>query len=73
MVGRALVGVISVYQRFVSPILPPRCRFVPSCSTYAVDAIREYGPALGVWMGVKRILRCHPFTPGGFDPVPRRQ
>jgi len=71
--GRLLVGLINIYRRFISPLFPPRCRFIPSCSTYAADAIAEYGPAKGVWLGVRRILRCHPFHPGGVDPIPRRQ
>lgn len=73
MLGKAMVFVIRLYQSAVSPLFPPSCRFIPSCSTYAMDAIKEYGPIKGVWLGIKRIARCHPFTAGGFDPVPRRQ
>jgi len=58
------------YQRFISPMLPPACRFHPSCSHYTYGAIQIHGPVRGVWMGGLRILRCNPFHPGGFDPVP---
>ena len=73
MLAKAMVLVIRAYQSTVSPLFPPSCRFIPSCSTYAMDAIQEYGPIKGVWLGIKRIARCHPFTAGGFDPVPPRQ
>ncbi|MEX0791263.1 MAG: membrane protein insertion efficiency factor YidD [Actinomycetota bacterium] len=71
--ARALVGGIEVYRRVISPLFPPSCRFVPSCSLYTSDAIREFGAVRGVWLGVRRLLKCHPFHPGGFDPIPRRQ
>ncbi len=61
---------IRAYQRFISPLLPNSCRFYPTCSQYALEAIREHGLIRGVWMGTKRIGRCHPFHPGGHDPVP---
>jgi uncharacterized protein len=64
------LGAIKLYQRFISPILPPSCRFVPTCSEYAYQAIAKYGLARGVWLGVNRLLRCHPFHPGGYDPIP---
>lgn len=64
------MGVIRAYQRFISPALPPRCRFAPSCSQYALEAVERYGLAKGVWLGVRRIVKCHPFHPGGYDPVP---
>jgi uncharacterized protein len=70
--ARAAVAAIEVYRKGISPLFPPSCRFVPSCSLYTADAIREFGVARGVWLGVRRILKCHPFHPGGFDPVPRR-
>lgn len=67
---RIAVGLIVVYQRIVSPLLGPACRYEPSCSAYAREAIEKYGVARGGWIGVKRIARCHPFHQGGFDPVP---
>ena len=68
--ARVLVALITVYRRFVSPLLAPRCRFEPSCSAYALGAVREHGALRGTWLAVRRIGRCHPFHPGGFDPVP---
>jgi uncharacterized protein len=68
--ARVLVAVIGVYRRFISPLLGPRCRFVPSCSEYAVMALERYGLLRGSYLTVRRLLRCHPFHPGGFDPVP---
>ncbi len=66
-----LIGLITVYQKIVSPFLPANtCRFYPSCSSYTVEAIRKYGGFRGAALGLKRILRCHPLHPGGFDPVP---
>jgi putative membrane protein insertion efficiency factor len=57
------------YRRFLSPLLPPSCRFTPSCSLYMLQAIEKYGLLRGGWMGARRLLRCHPFSEGGFDPV----
>lgn len=65
-----LLTIIRVYQRSFFRVLPPSCRFVPSCSQYAYEAIERYGPWRGGWLALKRIARCHPFHPGGFDPVP---
>lgn len=61
---------IRFYQKFMSPALPPSCRFHPTCSHYSYQAIEKYGLIRGGWMGIKRIGRCHPFHPGGYDPVP---
>ncbi len=69
MVRRASIGLIQVYRRFLSPMLPPACRYTPSCSLYTLQAIEKYGALRGITMGVLRVLRCHPFARGGFDPV----
>ena len=58
------------YQRFISPLLPPACRFSPTCSSYALEAIRGHGAFAGSWLAARRLGRCHPFHPGGYDPVP---
>ena len=63
-------GLIRFYQRFISPLMPPACRFTPTCSHYTYEAIDRFGFVKGSWLGLKRIGRCHPFHPGGFDPVP---
>lgn len=70
--ARVLIAPIIAYQRFLSPLLAPRCRFAPSCSQYAVGALREHGVVRGLWLAVRRLARCHPFHPGGYDPVPIR-
>jgi len=62
---------IKFYQAFLSPMLGPKCRFDPTCSHYAVEAIEEWGVVKGVWLGVKRIFKCHPWGPFGPDPVPK--
>ena len=68
---RLLLGAIRFYQRYISPGLPPRCRFVPTCSQYALEAIEKYGPWKGGLLALKRFLRCHPFYKGDiYDPVP---
>jgi len=69
-VSRVLLALLSGYRRFVAPMLGPRCRFVPSCSAYAVEAIERHGAARGSWLTLRRLSRCHPFHPGGVDPVP---
>lgn len=58
------------YQKFISPALPPSCRFSPSCSQYTLEAVAKYGALKGIWLGLRRLIRCHPFNPGGYDPVP---
>ena len=65
-----MILLIMFYRRAISPLFPPCCRFVPTCSQYALEAVRRYGPFKGGRMAVRRILRCHPFNPGGYDPVP---
>ena len=68
---RLLLGLIHFYQRLISPYLPPRCRYIPTCSQYAVEAIEKYGVRKGGWLAFKRLMRCHPFHKGNFyDPVP---
>lgn len=64
------LALIRFYQKFISPALPPACRFYPTCSHYSYQAIEKYGLIKGGWLAVKRIGRCHPFHPGGYDPVP---
>jgi putative membrane protein insertion efficiency factor len=69
---RIAVLPIRGYRRFVSPLLPPTCRFQPTCSAYAITAVERYGVLRGGWLAARRVARCHPFNPGGFDPVPER-
>ncbi len=64
---------IRFYQRFISPLNPPTCRFYPTCSHYGLEAIRRFGALKGGYLTIKRILKCHPFHPGGFDPVPEKE
>jgi len=68
-VRKLLIGLIQTYRRFLSPMLPPTCRYEPSCSLYTVQAIEKYGVLRGLFKGILRVLRCHPFARGGFDPV----
>jgi hypothetical protein len=64
-----LVGLLVFYKRWISPLLPSACRFHPTCSVYMREAIERHGPTRGVWLGLKRLSRCHPFHEGGYDPV----
>ena len=67
--ARLLVSFFSLYRRTLSPLLPPACRFYPSCSCYAIDAVRAHGAARGLLLALRRLAKCHPFHPGGYDPV----
>ena len=64
------IGLIHIYQRIISPLLPSSCRFTPSCSVYGIEALRKYGAIKGGWLTLKRVLSCHPFGKSGYDPVP---
>lgn len=65
-----LLAAVTFYRRFISPVTPPSCRFIPTCSEYALEALEKYGAAKGLWLTVKRLSKCHPFHKGGYDPVP---
>ncbi|MCR8633984.1 MULTISPECIES: membrane protein insertion efficiency factor YidD [Paenibacillus] len=67
---RMLLALVLFYRKFISPLKPPTCRFYPTCSQYALDALELHGPAKGTWLSVKRVCKCHPFHPGGIDHVP---
>ena len=67
---RVVTGSLRLYKRFISPLLPPACRFQPSCSEYAAEAVELHGVGRGLWLATRRLLKCHPFHRGGFDPVP---
>ena len=69
-VAGLMLVLIGFYSRFISPMIGPRCRFTPTCSAYGLEAIQKHGPWKGGWLTLKRLLRCHPFTPCGCDPVP---
>ena len=73
MLAGLLLAPLWLYRRFVSPALPPACRYYPSCSLYAEQALLLHGPFRGLWLSARRLLRCHPFCEGGLDPVPPRQ
>lgn len=63
-----LIAVVRLYQWLISPMLGRHCRFEPTCSVYFIESVRKYGPVIGLWRGIRRILRCHPWNPGGIDP-----
>ena len=67
---RAAVALVRAYQAVVSPLFPPSCRFHPTCSSYAITSLERYGVLKGAWLAIRRITRCHPWNPGGHDPVP---
>ena len=67
---RLLLLLVQFYRNCISPLLPPSCRYYPTCSAYAMEAIERYGARRGGWMALRRVLRCHPFHAGGYDPVP---
>jgi len=69
-VKKITLGMIRIYQQTISQVMPPSCRFTPTCSQYTHEAITRYGVCKGTWLGMKRIARCHPFNAGGYDPVP---
>ena len=71
MMSRILLAAIAFYQKALSPLMGPHCRFSPTCSAYAAEAIRLHGPLSGLRLALLRILRCHPWNPGGYDPVPK--
>lgn len=70
LLSKLMLGLIAFYRSCISPLLPPACRYTPTCSQYAQEAIRKYGPFRGGWLALKRILRCHPWGGSGYDPVP---
>lgn len=70
---RLLIGLLRAYQYLLSPFFGQHCRFTPTCSQYAIDALREHGPWCGSMLAARRVLRCHPWHPGGVDPVPERR
>jgi putative membrane protein insertion efficiency factor len=69
VIRELILAILRFYKRWISPLLPSACRFHPTCSEYAMDAIQRYGVLRGMWLGVLRLLKCHPFHKGGFDPV----
>ena len=73
MISKIFIAPIRVYQRFISPLIPPRCKYYPSCSQYAVEAIHVHGPLRGLGLAAWRLLRCNPLSDGGLDPVPPRR
>jgi putative membrane protein insertion efficiency factor len=73
LVALALVWLVRGYQVLISPLLGPTCRYYPSCSAYAVEALQRFGPVRGTWLALRRLSRCHPWSPGGVDHVPPRR
>ena len=71
--AKAVILLVKLYQRAISPWLGQRCRFHPSCSNYCIEALKQHGMVFGLWLGIKRILKCQPFHSGGYDPVPERK
>lgn len=69
ILGIVAIALVRGYQYLISPLMPPSCRFSPTCSQYMIEAIQRYGFLRGLYLGIRRILRCHPFHPGGYDPV----
>ncbi|MFC5589908.1 membrane protein insertion efficiency factor YidD [Sporosarcina soli] len=69
---KILIIFIKIYQKAISPLTPPSCRFYPTCSHYGMEAIEKHGALRGSWLAIRRILKCHPFHEGGFDPVPEK-
>ena len=70
MMRSVALALLRFYKRLISPLLPPMCRFEPTCSVYMMRAVEKYGALRGIWLGLRRLTRCHPFNPGGWDPVP---
>ena len=70
MIKKFFIGMINFYRKYISPLKKPCCRFTPTCSEYALEALKKYGVIKGLYLSVKRILRCNPFCKGGYDPVP---
>ncbi|MGG3466445.1 membrane protein insertion efficiency factor YidD [Neobacillus pocheonensis] len=73
MLKKAFIGLIRFYQIAISPLKPPTCRFYPTCSHYGLEAVQRFGAIKGGYLAIKRILKCHPFHPGGLDPVPEKK
>ena len=67
---KVLMAMVRFYQKYISPLKRPTCIYLPTCSQYMLEALSKYGAGKGLWMGIKRLLRCHPFHEGGYDPVP---
>ncbi len=70
VIGWPLIGLIRIYQWVISPVLGPKCRYQPTCSHYAIEALKKHGPFKGFWLAIRRIARCHPWGGSGWDPVP---
>lgn len=70
VIRKSLVVLVRFYQLLISPLFPPSCRFTPTCSAYMIEALEKHGAGRGLWLGAKRIAKCHPWGPSGYDPVP---